>query len=183
MTTRPPRVGEVDGVDYHFATKDRFMSQVSRDRMLEWTEFNHGWYYGTPAWEIIPGKVNIAVLNPEGFYNVCATSGRLPTMTNTVAIYLDAPLGLRLRRSYEREGKFQWQYIRRAVNDFRTFHDFLGDLDSREQWKPYGYTDFAISGSPFGRVFVGKEKSLPEDTLCDRILCDIRKLREKGVEL
>jgi guanylate kinase len=47
-TTRAPRPGERDGVDYHFFTREQF--QVSRDRgeFLEWAEYNSQ-LYGTPA--------------------------------------------------------------------------------------------------------------------------------------
>ena len=45
-TTRPPRDGEIDGVNYHFLTPDNFTSKVMNDEMLEYTMFNN-WFYGT----------------------------------------------------------------------------------------------------------------------------------------
>jgi guanylate kinase len=45
-TTRAPRGGEVDGVDYHFVTPDRFASLVSAGAFAEWAEV-HGRSYGT----------------------------------------------------------------------------------------------------------------------------------------
>jgi len=47
MTTRLPREGEQDGIDYFFVTKDDFLERVKNDEMLEWAEFV-GNYYGTP---------------------------------------------------------------------------------------------------------------------------------------
>jgi guanylate kinase len=47
MTTRLPREGEIDGIDYFFVTKDEFLERVKNDDMLEWAEFV-GNYYGTP---------------------------------------------------------------------------------------------------------------------------------------
>ncbi|MCV2232391.1 guanylate kinase [Paracholeplasma manati] len=47
MTTRPPRPGEVDGVDYYFVTKEEFLKRISEGKFLEWAEFV-GNYYGTP---------------------------------------------------------------------------------------------------------------------------------------
>jgi guanylate kinase len=47
-TTRAPREGEVQGVDYHFMDRERFMDLVSQERLLEWKEV-HGNLYGTPA--------------------------------------------------------------------------------------------------------------------------------------
>ncbi|MED4401615.1 guanylate kinase [Metabacillus fastidiosus] len=48
MTTRLPRAGEVDGVDYFFKTREEFEQLISEDKLLEWAEFV-GNYYGTPV--------------------------------------------------------------------------------------------------------------------------------------
>jgi guanylate kinase len=47
MTTRAPRVGEVNGVDYFFVTKEEFLQNLKDDNLLEHAEFV-GNYYGTP---------------------------------------------------------------------------------------------------------------------------------------
>ena len=46
-TTRPPRPGEVDGVDYVFVTPERFAEMVAADDLLEWATV-FGNRYGTP---------------------------------------------------------------------------------------------------------------------------------------
>ena len=46
-TTRAPREGEVDGVNYHFMTKEQFESLIAQDRFLEHAQYV-GNYYGTP---------------------------------------------------------------------------------------------------------------------------------------
>jgi guanylate kinase len=47
VTTRAPRPGERDGVDYHFADRDAFEMMKSRGDLLEWARvFDH--HYGTP---------------------------------------------------------------------------------------------------------------------------------------
>ncbi len=49
-TTRQPRPGEIDGVNYFFTDKDEFLKEVENGDFLEWAEFN-GNYYGTKqAW-------------------------------------------------------------------------------------------------------------------------------------
>lgn len=45
-TTRQPRVGEVDGVDYFFVTKEEFESDIENDYFLEYAQV-HNNYYGT----------------------------------------------------------------------------------------------------------------------------------------
>ncbi|MBE1446327.1 guanylate kinase [Paenibacillus sp. OAS669] len=46
-TTREPRQGEVDGVNYFFKTREQFQKLIEEDQMLEWAEYV-GNYYGTP---------------------------------------------------------------------------------------------------------------------------------------
>ncbi|MFX3624600.1 MAG: guanylate kinase [Ectobacillus sp.] len=46
-TTRKPREGEVDGVDYFFKTREEFEEMIRNNQLLEWAEFV-GNYYGTP---------------------------------------------------------------------------------------------------------------------------------------
>mgnify|MGYP005753871863 CR=1 FL=1 len=48
MTTRKPREGEVDGVDYFFKSKEEFQSLIEQDKFIEWAEYV-GNYYGTPV--------------------------------------------------------------------------------------------------------------------------------------
>src|SRR5215510_9540264 len=45
-TTRAPREGERNGVDYFFTDRASFLSMVDRGEFLEWAEFN-GQLYGT----------------------------------------------------------------------------------------------------------------------------------------
>ena len=47
-TTRKPRPGERNGVDYHFIRKAEFEDSIIRGRWAEWAEV-HGHYYGTDA--------------------------------------------------------------------------------------------------------------------------------------
>ncbi|PID00115.1 MULTISPECIES: guanylate kinase [unclassified Sporosarcina] len=47
MTTRNPREGEVDGVDYFFRSKEVFEEMIGEGKLLEYAEYV-GNYYGTP---------------------------------------------------------------------------------------------------------------------------------------
>lgn len=46
-TTRHPRPGEINGVHYHFVSREEFLKMVEEGEMLEYTEYN-GNFYGTP---------------------------------------------------------------------------------------------------------------------------------------
>jgi guanylate kinase len=45
-TTRPPRPGEKEGVDYFFVTDEAFREKIRKETFVEWVE-NYGHYYGT----------------------------------------------------------------------------------------------------------------------------------------
>ncbi len=47
VTTRPPREGEVDGVDYYFVDADEFARMIDAGELLEYAQYA-GNYYGTP---------------------------------------------------------------------------------------------------------------------------------------
>lgn len=46
-TTRPPRSGEVQGVNYYFMSRQEFEQKIEDDDFLEWAPI-YGYYYGTP---------------------------------------------------------------------------------------------------------------------------------------
>ncbi len=49
-TTRPPRPGEREGIDYHFVSREIFEEMLAQDAFLEWARV-HDHLYGTPlAW-------------------------------------------------------------------------------------------------------------------------------------
>jgi guanylate kinase len=73
MTTRAPRAGEVDGVDYYFVSKEVFLERIKNNQFLEWAEFV-GNYYGTPRDKIEAqleeGKEVVLEIEVEGALQV-----------------------------------------------------------------------------------------------------------------
>lgn len=72
-TTRPPRPGERDGVDYHFVTAERFDELIATDALLEWAEYA-GHRYGTPrvpvAAAVAAGRVVLLDIELQGALQV-----------------------------------------------------------------------------------------------------------------
>ncbi|MBQ4115006.1 guanylate kinase [bacterium] len=72
-TTRNPREGEVDGVNYFFLTKEDFLKCIENNEFLEWAEFS-GNMYGTKGeyvkTKLSEGKNLILELDTVGALNV-----------------------------------------------------------------------------------------------------------------
>ena len=68
-TTRTPRAGEQDGVDYYFVSKEDFEKDIEEGNFLEWAKV-HDNYYGTSLKPIIEalndGKLVIFDIDVQG---------------------------------------------------------------------------------------------------------------------
>jgi guanylate kinase len=85
-TTRPMRVGEVDGVDYHFVTDEVFQKDIDDEHFLEYANV-HGNYYGTsikPVKQALKeGKLVLFDIDVQGHD---AVRSRLGDITTSVFI-------------------------------------------------------------------------------------------------
>lgn len=85
-TTRAPRVGEKDGVDYYFVSKEEFKKDIEENNFLEWAEV-HGNYYGTSLKPINKAldesKLVIFDIDVQGFEQVIK---KMKAITTTVFI-------------------------------------------------------------------------------------------------
>ncbi|MDA1053520.1 MAG: guanylate kinase [Planctomycetota bacterium] len=111
VTTRHPRPGETDRVDYRFVSKDDFARRRDNDEFLEWKEvFKRGDYYGTLRNEVAAGlaagKWVVLEIDVEGAMMV------LESHPDAITIFLhpgsDEELERRLRdRATETEDSIQ----------------------------------------------------------------------------
>ena len=74
-TSRSPRAGEVDGINYYFKSREEFETLIKADAFIEYTE-TYGNYYGTLKSEVEKaienGKNIILKIDPVGARNVRA---------------------------------------------------------------------------------------------------------------
>src|SRR5665648_817980 len=57
MTTRSPRPGEIEGVNYYFVTRDEFKESIEKGDLLEYAEV-YGNFYGTPKQKVLDKLAN-----------------------------------------------------------------------------------------------------------------------------
>lgn len=89
-TSRKPRVGEVDGVDYHFLTREQFEEGIKNGEFLETAEYN-GNMYGTRKKDV--GEDMVSCVEPNG-----AHSYRKALGDSMFCCFLDATEQTRLER-------------------------------------------------------------------------------------
>jgi len=72
-TTRSNRKGELDGIHYHFVSKDDFNMMIENDEFVEWAEV-YGNYYGTTKKEVDrimkSGKIPLFDVDIQGSINL-----------------------------------------------------------------------------------------------------------------
>lgn len=130
-TTRPPRAGERDGVDYYFISREEFARRRRDHRFLECKEvFGRGDWYGTPLDRVTTGlaegKWIILEIDVEGARSV------LGTHPGCITIFLHcgslAELERRLRgRGTEDEAAVQrrLEVARRELESLDLYHHVI----------------------------------------------------------
>jgi guanylate kinase len=113
-TTRPPRPGEVDGVDYHFLSPEEFQARRGRNEFLECYEvFNLGYWYATPWSEVTSrlaaGKWVVLNIDVNGAQ---AVMDRYP---DAVSIFVRPSSVEELRRRMELRGTESEEIIQRRL--------------------------------------------------------------------
>lgn len=120
-TTRPPRSGEVDGIDYHFVDDATFQQMIQQDLFVEYMAFN-GCYYGQTKVDF--AQADVMIMSKDGL-------DMLPKLyrEGCVVIYLDVDQATRLTRLNQR-ADVNDTILRRIQADEAQFSDFT-DFDIR----------------------------------------------------
>ncbi len=97
-TTRPKRMNEIDGFDYHFLTEKEFFEKKADGFFIETTKYN-SYYYGTPKNEL--GENKFIILEPKGLESFLSLD------IDLVAIYLKTKEEVRIERMKQRKDKIK----------------------------------------------------------------------------
>ena len=115
-TTRPPREGEIDGINYNFISGEKFGDKVVNGEMIEAACFN-GWFYGTGYASLRSDCINIGVFNPTGVESLLAAQD-----VEILVFYVRASDKERLIRQLNREENPDvMEIIRRFKTDMIDF--------------------------------------------------------------
>ena len=120
-TTRPPRKGEIFGVDYHFITDEQFKEKIKNGEFYEWAE--HGiYYYGTGLGEWKYSQVFI--MEAHGVSKIKPEDRK-----DCVVIYIKTHEGVRMTRLKARGWTIE------NIQD-----RFIDDCAKFENFKDYDFT-------------------------------------------
>ena len=162
-TTRAPRPGEENGVDYFFVTTEEFESMIEKDELVEYAKYVSN-YYGTPRAyveeQLEAGKNVILEIEIQGALKI---KEKFP---ETVLMFITAPsaeelkmrlvgrgtetqevIDARLSRAYEESlGVENYDYL--VVNDdLDTCVELVNDIICKERQKEDAHTTHRISSN------------------------------------
>lgn len=121
-TTRSPRNGEIDGVDYYFITKKEFEDKIKNNDFLEFAKVHHDNYYGTLKKKVLDninkGIDVILEIDIEGAIQINNT------MPQAIFIFIMPPSMRELkRRLIERKTETKEQIIDRFKKAYQEINE------------------------------------------------------------
>jgi len=136
-TTRPPRPGEKDGVDYHFIDEAKFNALQSAGEFLEHAYVHGNWYATSATWlrhEIEAGHDVLLEIDWQGAQQV----RRL--IPEAVHIFILPPSLASLKERLEKRGQDTSEVIERRIEA------------AREEMRHCGEFDYVIMNQDFARA-------------------------------
>ena len=124
VTSRPPRINEVDGKDYYFVTKDQFLKLIDMGVFAEYTSYKVAngdtWYYGSMQKDYAVNSV--IILNPSGLRQIKTKS--IPH--KSFYIYSDEDV---IKERAKHRGDNKKELARRIKSDKKDFEKFEDETD------------------------------------------------------
>ena len=127
-TTRQPRTGEVDGVHYHFWTRERFEAGIAAGEFLEFATVFGRDYYGTPRSEV--ERFRAAGIGVILDIDVQGAAQLRHTCPDAWSVFLDTPPGEYERRLRERHSDSE-EAVQRRLEEARVELARVREFDCR----------------------------------------------------
>jgi guanylate kinase len=137
-TTRQPRPGEENGVDYHFLAKEKFEALIASGDMLEYATV-HGNYYGTPkatVKEALEQGTDVLLdIDVQGAAQIRKTEDKVVS-ASLVDVFIMPPTLEELEKRLRKRGTETEEQVTRRLATAR---------EEMKLWRLYKYT--ILSGS------------------------------------
>lgn len=136
-TTRPPRPGEQDGVDYHFVDEARFKALEQAGEFLEHAFVHGNWYATSATWlkqQVAEGHDVLLEIDWQGAAQV------RKLIPSAVLIFILPPTLESLRERLEKRGQDSQAVIERRLEA------------AREEMRHCGEFDYVIMNQDFARA-------------------------------
>jgi guanylate kinase len=136
-TTRPPRLGEIDGVDYNFIDEPRFLALKAAGEFLEHAHVHGNWYATSATWlqrETAQGHDVLLEIDWQGAAQVRTL------VPDAVHVFILPPSLESLRERLERRGQDAPEVIARRL------------VAAREEMAHCGEFDYVIMNQDFARA-------------------------------
>ncbi len=136
-TTRDPRPGETDGVDYHFVDEAKFMALKAADEFLEFAHVHGNWYATSAVWlreEVQQGHDMLLEIDWQGARQV------RQLIPEAVHIFILPPSLASLKERLEKRGQDAPEVIGRRLEA------------AREEMRHCGEFDYVIMNQDFARA-------------------------------
>ncbi|NLG88847.1 MAG: guanylate kinase [Clostridiaceae bacterium] len=125
-TSRKPRPGEIEGKNYFFVSRERFIEMIRNNELLEWVEYC-GNYYGTPRAyveeQLKKGRIVLLEIEVEGAGNI---KKRYP---ECVSIFIAPPDLDELKKRITNRGTEPSDVIERRMNRAKEEMERMADYD------------------------------------------------------
>ena len=138
MTTRAPRNGEKEGVDYFFVNEERFKQAIDNDELLEYAKYVDN-YYGTPLQYVeenrSKGKNVVLVIEMDGAKKVLEK-----VKDNVISIYIVPPTMEELEKRIRLRNIDNEESIIKRLNK------------AKDEMKNNGFYDYTVQNDDFNRA-------------------------------
>ena len=134
-TSREPREGEKNGIDYNFVSKTIFKNRIEHDDFYEWVEYNDN-FYGTGVKEWL--WCDIFIMETDGVKHIKPEDRK-----TCLIIYVNTPLETRAKRMVERDWSTEKidERIATDIKKFKNFKDYDLEISSEVSDEHY-FTDY-----------------------------------------
>lgn len=149
-TTRDPRPGEVDGVNYFFITREEFESQIKEGKFLEYNVYN-GNYYGTSK-EIVLEKINMGI-NVFSEIDVNGAENIKKIFPDAILIYIAPPSMEALRE----------RLINRNTESLEKINERLNI--AQEEMKKIDFYDYVVVNDQLDAAVEEVKKIIKEENI------------------